>query len=438
MGSIFRQQYYVTLKNGTRVKRQSKKWYIQWQVGPGQYRRRPAYTNRKASEKMLERFENAVALRTEGLINEASKAAGKPIKLHVRDFIRSLRHKGDCKDHRRTTFTRIKRICRLGKIRYIGQITKGRVNKALAALADPKKWPRPISETTANGYRTAVKSFTAWLDDEHRLKPDPLSSLHKKTVDDADRVKFRRPLSPDEFGKLLEAAVRGRPFREIAGIDRAALYILAAFSGFRRRELSSVTPKSFAFGDSPTLTVDRAYTKRKKTDPIPLRRDLAELLHSYVRDKPSNAPLWPIGRINTAKMIQADLDAAGIAWQSGKIVVEFHSLRQNFATGLARAGVHPKLAQKLLRHSDVNLTMGVYTVMEDSEERQAVESMPVPGNLTHALTQQRARIGNARESNSTSKSKSRPSIAGPKANASNRRSSRAKAVKPRKTQGRKK
>jgi len=400
MGSIFRQQYYATVR-GKRVKRESAKYYIQWKVGPGEYAREPAYTDRKASEAKLARKEREVAQRAEGIVDELVEAGGRPLKAHRRDFIRHLRDQGRVRLYCKSTSTRIQRICRFGRIKTIGQLTASRVSKAISRLRNPKLWKGSFSVATANGYRTAIKAFSAWLKSENRIAVDRLLSVQKEVVEESQRTKIRRPLNPAEFGLLLEAAIDGRPFEGIAGRDRAALSVLAAFTGFRRRELSSITPGSFAFGPSPTLTVARGYSKRRRTDTVPLKRDVAELFRGYVAGRPKDNPLWKIGRANTAKMIQADLDAAGVEWRNGLVVVEFHSMRQNFATGLARAGVHPKLAQKLVRHSDINLTMGTYTILEASDERDAVESMEAPANLTRALTQGGRRHQTERQSHET-------------------------------------
>ena len=61
-------------------------------------------------------------------------------------------------------------------------------------------------------------------------------------------------------------------------------------------------------------------------------------------------------------MLRRDLQAAGIPYrdEEGR-VLDFHSLRHTFGTNLARAGVAPKVAQELMRHSDINLTMMTYT-----------------------------------------------------------------------------
>ena len=57
-------------------------------------------------------------------------------------------------------------------------------------------------------------------------------------------------------------------------------------------------------------------------------------------------------------------------------VVDFHALRHSFITNLARGGVHPKTAQDLARHSDINLTLGFYTHTLVSERAEALNVLP--------------------------------------------------------------
>jgi integrase len=93
-------------------------------------------------------------------------------------------------------------------------------------------------------------------------------------------------------------------------------------------------------------------------------------------------PIWPgawARRRGAAKILKVDLKAAGVSYtdHEGK-VFDFHALRGQFASMLARASVHPKRAQKLLRHSDINLTMNVYTHLELEELRSDLERLPAP------------------------------------------------------------
>jgi hypothetical protein len=47
-------------------------------------------------------------------------------------------------------------------------------------------------------------------------------------------------------------------------------------------------------------------------------------------------------------------------------------------SGLERAGVRPKVAQTLARHSDIRLTLGVYTHAELADQRAAIGILPGP------------------------------------------------------------
>jgi integrase len=60
------------------------------------------------------------------------------------------------------------------------------------------------------------------------------------------------------------------------------------------------------------------------------------------------------------------------------LYADFHSLRHWFITGLARAGISPKMAQTLARHSDVRLTLGLYTHVTLDDQTAAIESPPSP------------------------------------------------------------
>lgn len=84
-------------------------------------------------------------------------------------------------------------------------------------------------------------------------------------------------------------------------------------------------------------------------------------------------------------MLRNDLDAAGIPVEDEEgRVMDFHGFRTTFITNLSRAGITPAVAQKLARHSDINLTMGTYTQLELKELGHAVERLPSLTN-SHVL-----------------------------------------------------
>ena len=75
-------------------------------------------------------------------------------------------------------------------------------------------------------------------------------------------------------------------------------------------------------------------------------------------------------------MLKKDLARAGIPYKDeiGRCF-DFHGLRALCASMLVRRGVHPKIAQAILRHSDINLTMNVYTRIDQAQKVSAVAGL---------------------------------------------------------------
>lgn len=63
------------------------------------------------------------------------------------------------------------------------------------------------------------------------------------------------------------------------------------------------------------------------------------------------------------------------------LYADFHSLRHFFITSLERAGVSPKMAQTLARHSDIRLTLGIYTHVGLHDQTAAIEGLRGPTAL---------------------------------------------------------
>ena len=94
-------------------------------------------------------------------------------------------------------------------------------------------------------------------------------------------------------------------------------------------------------------------------------------------ERTGNLPLFDIADKHTSEMIQKDLKRAGVPYIDDRgHYADFHSLRKTFITNLSRAGVSPKTAQLLARHSDINLTMNTYTMLGVCDQATAVESLP--------------------------------------------------------------
>jgi len=267
-----------------------------------------------------------------------------------------------------------------------------------------------LSAQTYNNYLIAAKHFSRWLVRDQRNHVNLLAHLSRINVS-ADRRHDRRALSEEEFARLVEAARNRKRVESIPGPDRAMMYILAAWTGFRKGEIGSLTLRSLRLEDDPpTATVAACYSKRRRQDTQVLHPEVVRQLKAWLATKKRldpDQPFFPVsGRVpggtqrKTSKMIERDLMAVRDRWlQEAKteaekerrlksdflchcnhdgLYADFHSLRHWFITGLARAGVSPKMAQTLARHSDIRLTMGVYTHVELSDQTAAIESLPGP------------------------------------------------------------
>lgn len=175
----------------------------------------------------------------------------------------------------------------------------------------------------------------------------------------------------------------------MTGPERKLLYWLAVKTGLRAGELRSLTRASFAFdGDNPAVTVLAEYSKRRREDSLPLRRELVEALRPFLATKLPGAPVFKMPKHRKAMMkaFRADLEAAGIAYRNGAgRVADFHALRHTFISNLASGGVHPKVAQTLARHSTITLTMDRYSHTLREQETDALAVLP---DLTRPTGQQ--------------------------------------------------
>ena len=144
---------------------------------------------------------------------------------------------------------------------YLSEVTEGRVSRCLA-----ERRRDGLSIASSNHHLTAIKGSFKWLIRERRVVESPvvhLTKLNEKT----DRRHVRRVLELDEFRRLL-SVTRSAPTRYgMSGPERAVCYRLASESGFRVRELRSLTPASFELnGDEPFVTVVAGYSKRRRLD----------------------------------------------------------------------------------------------------------------------------------------------------------------------------
>jgi len=272
-------------------------------------------------------------------------------------------------------------------------------------LKDRRDARNGISGQTSNHYLQSIKQFSRWLRRQRRIADDPLAHLSRLNVR-TDRRHDRRALEAEEFARLVEAAESGGRVEGMTGPDRAMLYVLAAWTGYRRKELASLTRRSIDLAaDPPTVRVAAAYSKNGREDETPLHPVVTERLAEWLATKP-RAPAHPLFRLQTpkghwrktSKMMRRDLEAAREKWlqeaptpadraararsdfltyrDEDGLYADFHANRHTFITNLDRAGVPLTMAQRLARHSTADLTAGTYTHVASTDKAAAIGRLP--------------------------------------------------------------
>jgi integrase len=368
MASIFKRKV-----SGKRTSR----YYIKYKDANGKYKVVVGAADKESTRRLAAKYEADATLRRNGVVVDSDLTSALPL----RAFRNHLAAQGNGESHVSLTVNQVTAICTacgFAKLSDLRQSDAGdKVNKYLSSKRQESKRRqlketvtrrrvtkgseklKPISARTKNAYISSLKSFCKWCVTTGKIPDCPL--IHLKRVKDSPKPP-RRPASDTEVRKILDAAKAGGDIYGLTGEQRFYLYRVALGTGFRASELASLHPFAFKLkGKLPHIVLAASDAKNDKAAEQPIRPELAAELARWLRGKAG--PVWPgLWYKKAAKMLRTDLAAAGVKYcdNTGR-VLDFHAFRVTFITSLSRAGVHPKTAQILARHGDINLTMRFYT-----------------------------------------------------------------------------
>ena len=377
MASVFKRKRDRQRKNAS--------WFIAYQDERGKRRMVKGCPDKAATEQLARKLESEAELRRRGVIDPKADAyaahEARPLADHISEWRADLIHRGDTAKHADLSTDRVRRLvavmfgaspdevdgkrmtrsqCDETRRRVAQKIAPARLSDLSAAkvqsgLARFRETGRSLE--TCNHYRRAVCGFARWCFKEGRLRDNPLLSVAGFNSKE-DRRHDRRTVSLEELLRLIEAAERGPAYQAMTGPMRALCYRLAVATGLRYSEIATITPESFAW-KAPSVRVAACYTKNGQIAELPLPNELAADLRPYVVSLNPRMPIFPLPG-KGAKMLRVDLQAAGIPYQTASGFFDFHSLRCQTATLADAAGVSPRVVQRLMRHSTLELT-GRYT-----------------------------------------------------------------------------
>lgn len=350
-------------------------WWISYDDETGKRVSKKGFTDKRATEDLALELEQAVRRRKSDLIDPVverrSAAAKVPIENHLDEFKKSLSKNSP--KHVELTMSRLRRLVGDAEFKTLSDIDVDAVVTVLDDMLEAEE----IGHKTYNHYAAVLSQFGAWLVPK-RLAVNPFACIERLNTE-VDVRHPRRALTEKEFDQLLRSARSSDvSIQCYDGEQRARIYTISYMTGLRRKEIASLTPKSFDLKVSPaTLTVAAACSKHRREDVLPLHPGLVELLEEWLDGHPSNEVLFPkLAKRRTWLMVKKDLERVGIPYVTDEGIADFHAAgRHSHITSLIKSGVKLAEAKELARHSDVRMTMK-YTHIGLEDQAQAVKKLP--------------------------------------------------------------
>lgn len=133
MARIFRQRYTTKDGDGRKVKRQNRKWYVEYKDSQGIRKRVPGYTDKEATQQLRSDLVKQAAREASGLTDRFAEYRKRPLTEHLIDYTRHLETVA-CSDHVRTTIGRIRRTLNTCKFTYWKDLSASKVQAYVAHL----------------------------------------------------------------------------------------------------------------------------------------------------------------------------------------------------------------------------------------------------------------------------------------------------------------
>ena len=332
-------------------------------------------------------------------LDAITQQSRRPIEDHLTDYEAKLRAADRTDKHVVMTIGNTRVCCEFANFETAADISADGVNRYALHMRKLGRAARTIQS-----HINAIKSFTKWLVEHHKLPRDPLQSVRGPNPT-RSRARERRMLLPDEWPWLRDATRDGPERQGQSGHERFLLYATAIQTGLRAKELRQLTRgRMFLDDEAPYIACKARTTKNGKTAKQYLETQLAGQLRDYLARRSNGSRVFPMPhQSNTARILRTDLAEARAAWlkeaeddadelarrEASDFLMatndegesfDFHSLRHTCGAWLALAGEHPKVVQTIMRHSQITLTMDTYGHLFPGQAAEAV------GRFGHMLS----------------------------------------------------
>ncbi len=340
-------------------------YWIAWRDHTGKRQQRSTCQNDKAvAQRMLDAEVSRMQQIRSGLLDVSAETrqseARRPLAEHLSDYLADCKRAGLAKASTSQKRSHLTGWIESQSLRLLADLTADAMTRHLEA----RQIERDTSARTWNFIRQNAVAFANWCVKQGRLAQNPLEAVPKRD-EQADRRKVRRPLTADELARLFDVANQ---------CGRLEWYACAYYAGLRKGDLRRLCWSDVDF-DAGTLTIRGG--KSKRTDVLPMHPELAGMLRIRLEQQPAVGAAQVFSETVTDLTRQRDFKRAGIPQtdEDGR-TTDLHALRTTLGTNLAREGVAPQIAQRIMRHADYKTTLAHYTVLGVTDTAAAVELLP--------------------------------------------------------------
>jgi len=317
-------------------------------------------TDKQVAEQKLRDIVREHEKESVGMIAPATQreTAALPFQQLVKQYVADLVALGRSEDHVRHVDKRLHRLMRECGWRNLREATPDSFSKWRSGQTQAPK--------TLNEYLAALAALCTWLRKQGRIPVNPFENVSKVDTRGKQRL-HRRALNDEEALALLSAPE-----------PRRTIYLFALHTGLRRGEINALRWDDLKLNaDSPAVRVRAATSKNRREQLLPLHREIAVALQrTQAAPARGNQCVFPEG-VPAMKVMREDLKTAGITLLDERgHRMDFHALRMTYITRLQRAGVSPREAMELARHSDMRLTMKTYTDTAQLPLAATVSNLP--------------------------------------------------------------
>lgn len=374
-----------------RIRGRADLYALQWDHGAARWRRRSTgMTTQAAALRVAREWRREGELIASGELPATAALRRATLEAHIEAFLAAKRTdpKQLSASHLADTAACLRRVMAEGGWTMLSEVTLDGLQAVLERMSEPgyvppgdaRRGKRPIdgqrmSNARLNHYRAAWKALTRWAHRTGRLDADPLGGMPRWRTEGYERTR-RMALTVEEFGRLVASTRDGMAERSgRSAEDRAMAYLLAASTGLRLAECASLSVDAFALDvEAPTVRLAARRAKSRRGARQPVLPDAVKALRRWLAGRPAEErPLGWLTSVDAAAMIREDARSAGLATERTdvdgvRVTLDFHALRHTYGTWLTTVlRLHPREAQRLMRHSTMDLTMRLYTHLDETD-----------------------------------------------------------------------